>query len=186
MKNNKFTLINDLFFLGINYRSQTSMYHSIGSCVFKFLEAMLTFEQQHIADASEALKACLSLCNRHRKKNTITESIGKTFKRVSFNYPSGVCVCAMMYNGILCLIPVTCCLIAQLWAIHRDRGACRALLSRGAAAEGDVNIHWRRNVDQPHQRRHQNSYLFQQLQVCARSITFRGINQSAWASASRN
>lgn len=59
------------------------MYHSIGSCVFKFLEAMLTFEQQHIAEASQALKACLALCNRHRKKNTITESIGKTFKRVS-------------------------------------------------------------------------------------------------------
>lgn len=61
------------------------MYHSIGSCVFKFLEAMLTFEHQHIVDASEALKKCLALCNRHRKKNTITESIGKTFKRVSIN-----------------------------------------------------------------------------------------------------
>lgn len=59
------------------------MYHSIGNCVFKFLEAMLTFEQQHIAEASEAIKACLALCNRYRKKNTITESIGKTFKRVS-------------------------------------------------------------------------------------------------------
>lgn len=65
------------------YRAHISMYHSVGNCVFSFLEAMLTFEQQHIADASEALKLCLSVCNRHRKKNTITESIGKTFKRVS-------------------------------------------------------------------------------------------------------
>lgn len=58
------------------------MYHSVGNSVFLFLEAMLTFEQQHIAEASEALKTCLAVCNRHRKKNTITESIGKTFKRV--------------------------------------------------------------------------------------------------------
>lgn len=59
------------------------MYHSIGNCVFLFLEAVLTFEQQHIARASEAIKQCIAVCNRHRKKNTITESIGKTFKRVS-------------------------------------------------------------------------------------------------------
>lgn len=59
------------------------MYHSIGHCVFLFLEAVLTFEHQHIVKASEAIKQCLAVCNRHRKKNTITESIGKTFKRVS-------------------------------------------------------------------------------------------------------
>lgn len=59
------------------------MYHSIGSCVFLFLEAVLTFEQQHIAKASEAIKQCLAICNQYRKKNTISESIGKTFKRVS-------------------------------------------------------------------------------------------------------
>lgn len=59
------------------------MYHSIGNCVFLFLEAVLTFEQQHIAKASEAIKQCLAVCNQYRKKNTISESIGKTFKRVS-------------------------------------------------------------------------------------------------------
>lgn len=59
------------------------MYHSIGNCVFLFLEAVLTFEHEHIVRASEAIKHCLAVCNRHRKKNTITESIGKTFKRVS-------------------------------------------------------------------------------------------------------
>lgn len=65
------------------YRSETSMYHSVGNCVFLFLEAVLTFEHEHIVRASEAIKRCLGVCNRHRKKNTITESIGKTFKRVS-------------------------------------------------------------------------------------------------------
>lgn len=60
------------------------MYHSVGNCVFLFLEAVLTFEHNDIVKASEAISQCLSVCNRHRKKNTITESIGKTFKRVRF------------------------------------------------------------------------------------------------------
>lgn len=64
-------------------RSQSSMYHSVGNCVFLFLEAVLTFEHEHVMKASKAISQCLAVCNRHRKKNTITESIGKTFKRVS-------------------------------------------------------------------------------------------------------
>lgn len=64
--------------------SQTSMYHSIGNCVFLFLEAVLTFEHEHIVRASEAISQCLAVCNRHRKKNTISESIGKTFKRHNY------------------------------------------------------------------------------------------------------
>lgn len=62
-----------------------SMYHSVGNCVFAFLEAMLTFEQQHIIEASEALKLCLNVCNSQRKKTTITETIGKTFKRSNYD-----------------------------------------------------------------------------------------------------
>lgn len=65
--------------------AHSSMYHSVGNCVFAFLEAMLTFEQQHIIEASEALKLCLHVCNSHRKKTTITESIGKTFKRSNYD-----------------------------------------------------------------------------------------------------
>lgn len=64
--------------------AHSSMYHSVGNCVFSFLEAMLTFEQQHIAEASEALKLCQSVCYQHRKKSTITESIGKTFKKCNY------------------------------------------------------------------------------------------------------
>lgn len=61
-----------------------SIYHAVGHSVFLFLEAMLTFEQRHIELASEALKQCLHVCNKFRKKNTITESIGKTFKRANY------------------------------------------------------------------------------------------------------
>jgi hypothetical protein len=62
-----------------------SMYHAVGNSVFSFLEAMLTFEQQHINEALDALKLCLNVCNRYRKKNTITESIGKTFKKINYD-----------------------------------------------------------------------------------------------------
>lgn len=61
------------------------MYHSLGTCVFAFLEAMLTFEQEHIAHASESLKKCLNVCNRYRKKTTITESIGKMVKKQNYD-----------------------------------------------------------------------------------------------------
>lgn len=62
-----------------------SIYHAVGHSVFAFLEAMLTFEHTHIMQASEALKLCLNVCNRFRKKNTISESIGKTFKKTNYD-----------------------------------------------------------------------------------------------------
>jgi hypothetical protein len=61
-----------------------SIYHAVGHSVFLFMEAMLTFEQRHIEAASEALKATLHVCQKFRRKSTISESIGKTFKRANF------------------------------------------------------------------------------------------------------
>lgn len=58
----------------------SSLYHTMGNAVFAFLEAMLTFE--HIDKATAALKICIDLCHRHRKKNTLTALIGNTFKKV--------------------------------------------------------------------------------------------------------
>ena len=60
-----------------------SMYHAMGRAVFSFLEAILTFEHQHIVKAGEELRKCLDVCQRHRRKVTITQSIGKKFKRVN-------------------------------------------------------------------------------------------------------
>lgn len=65
--------------------SKSSFYHALGNSVFLFLEAMLTFEQRHIELASESLKSCLHVCQKFRKKSTISESIGKTFKRTNFS-----------------------------------------------------------------------------------------------------
>ncbi|KAJ8926908.1 hypothetical protein NQ314_020760 [Rhamnusium bicolor] len=61
-----------------------SMYHSIGHSVFLFLEAILTFEQQSIINASKALKHSLFVCNKYRKKNTIGESLGKIVKKTNY------------------------------------------------------------------------------------------------------
>ncbi|XP_049846348.1 tetratricopeptide repeat protein 39B-like isoform X1 [Schistocerca gregaria] len=65
--------------------ANSSMYHAVGHSVFTFLEAMLTFEHQHIEKASEALKQCMAVCNRYRRKNTITESIGKMVKKPNYD-----------------------------------------------------------------------------------------------------
>lgn len=62
--------------------ANTSMYHSMGQAVFSFLEAILTFERAHILQAGDELQSCLDICQKYRRKNTISESIGKKIKRV--------------------------------------------------------------------------------------------------------
>jgi len=61
------------------------MYHALGHSVFKYLEAMLTFEQESICSASDALKNCMNVCNQYRRKNTFTETIGKMVKRPNYD-----------------------------------------------------------------------------------------------------
>lgn len=78
--NNKFDEARQLMIPHAN----SSIYHAVGHSVFLFLEAMLTFEQRHIEAASDSLKQCLHVCNKFRKKSTISESIGKTFKRPNY------------------------------------------------------------------------------------------------------
>ncbi|XP_050457803.1 tetratricopeptide repeat protein 39B-like [Cataglyphis hispanica] len=65
--------------------ADSSMYHSLGTSVFAFLEAILTFEQKHIEKASEILKQCMSVCSKHRKHTTITQNIGKIVKKVNYD-----------------------------------------------------------------------------------------------------
>lgn len=67
--------------LGITFRSfraDQSMYHAMGISVFSYLEAILTFEQEHIKLASANLKKCLSICNRNRYSNTGSSSDSKS------------------------------------------------------------------------------------------------------------
>lgn len=60
------------------------MYHSVGNAVFTFLEAILTFDHEHIMAGTEALKKSIAFCNRFRRKNTITDSLGKIVKKVNY------------------------------------------------------------------------------------------------------
>uniref|UniRef100_A0A1A9VR88 Tetratricopeptide repeat protein 39B n=1 Tax=Glossina austeni TaxID=7395 RepID=A0A1A9VR88_GLOAU len=64
--------------------ANTSMYHSMGQAVFSFLEAILTFERAHILQAGDELQSCLDICQKYRRKNTISESIGKKIKKTAY------------------------------------------------------------------------------------------------------
>lgn len=65
--------------------ANSSIYHSLGTSVFAFLEAILTFEQKHIEKASETLKQCMSVCSKHRKHVSITQNIGKMVKKINYD-----------------------------------------------------------------------------------------------------
>ncbi|XP_076642011.1 tetratricopeptide repeat protein 39B isoform X1 [Halictus rubicundus] len=63
----------------------SSIYHSLGTSVFAFLEAILTFEQEYIAKAAAAVKQCMSLCSKQRKHITLTQNIGKIVKKTNYD-----------------------------------------------------------------------------------------------------
>lgn len=67
-----------------------SMYHTIGDSVLQFLEAVLTFDHEIITKTATSLKACIHLCNRHRRKGSLTESIGKMIRRRNYDNYSAV------------------------------------------------------------------------------------------------
>lgn len=46
---------------------------------------MLTFEHAHIVEASNALKLCLAVCNRHRKKSSLAQNITKMVKKTDYD-----------------------------------------------------------------------------------------------------
>lgn len=51
------------------------MYHAMGISVFSFLEAILTFEHEHMKIASGHLKKCLEICNRNRCKSSLANNL---------------------------------------------------------------------------------------------------------------
>nr|XP_034189255.1 tetratricopeptide repeat protein 39B-like [Osmia lignaria]XP_034189256.1 tetratricopeptide repeat protein 39B-like [Osmia lignaria] len=65
--------------------ASSSIYHSLGTSVFAFLEAIFTFEQKQIEKAAGAVKQCMSVCLKHRKHATLTENIGKMVKKTNYD-----------------------------------------------------------------------------------------------------
>lgn len=51
-----------------------SMYHALGYSTIMYLQAMMTFEPQSIQQASNSNKIALDVCERHRRKQTWTQS----------------------------------------------------------------------------------------------------------------
>lgn len=66
--------------------AKTSMYHALGTSVFEFLEAIMTFEHGQIQKASESLKQSLAVCTRFRHKSTISNTIGKIVGRGNYEH----------------------------------------------------------------------------------------------------
>lgn len=64
--------------------SQTSLYHSLGTAIFEFIPAMLTFDHNQINRALAALKVCISICNQQRRNYTLVESIGTIIKKPDY------------------------------------------------------------------------------------------------------
>lgn len=62
------------------------MYHAMGISVFSFLEAILTFEPQHISHASDQVKICLDICNKSRSKFSLTKDLLTPFSSNSDYY----------------------------------------------------------------------------------------------------
>ncbi|XP_049885028.1 tetratricopeptide repeat protein 39B-like [Pectinophora gossypiella] len=64
---------------------RTSLYHSLGTAIFEFIPAMLTFDHGQINRALSALKICISICNQHRRNFTLVESIGTMIKKPNYS-----------------------------------------------------------------------------------------------------
>lgn len=62
------------------------MYHAMGNSVFSFLEAILTFEHEHMKIASAHLKKCLDICNKNRSKSSITKDLLTPFSGGAGDY----------------------------------------------------------------------------------------------------
>lgn len=65
--------------------ADSSMYHSLGTSVFAFMEAFLTLEQSHIEKAAVAVRRCMTVCLKQRKHTTLTQNIGKMVKRTNYD-----------------------------------------------------------------------------------------------------
>ncbi|CAG7828623.1 unnamed protein product [Allacma fusca] len=65
--------------------ARESFYHALGHGVFQFLEAVMTFEQQHIESACQALEQSVEVCNKFRKKSSMYESLGKIVRRPNYD-----------------------------------------------------------------------------------------------------
>ncbi|XP_057697709.1 tetratricopeptide repeat protein 39A isoform X2 [Corythoichthys intestinalis] len=54
-------------------RIKDSMYHALTYATFLEMQAMMTFEPQHILEAGDTMKEAQAICQRHRKKSSFSK-----------------------------------------------------------------------------------------------------------------
>jgi len=63
-----------------------SIYHALGNGTFHYLRAVMTFDQEHIENASTALSESVATIDRFRKKSSgLAESLGKMVRRADYD-----------------------------------------------------------------------------------------------------
>ena len=62
-----------------------SIYHAMIYGLVRFFEAMMSFEQDDIAEALDVLSQCCDTINRFRKKTTFTEKLGRMMMTPNYN-----------------------------------------------------------------------------------------------------
>ena len=87
------------------FRADKSIYHALGFGVFTFLEAMMTFEQKHIEEASIVLSQACDTISRFRKKGGgFVDSLGKMLRKPDYDTYSDLEVHAeLVYAEVLLL-----------------------------------------------------------------------------------
>ena len=87
------------------FRADKRIYHALGFGVFTFLEAMMTFEQKHIEEASIVLSQACDTISRFRKKGGgFVDSLGKMLRKPDYDTYSDLEVHAeLVYAEVLLL-----------------------------------------------------------------------------------
>lgn len=65
--------------------AEESIYHALGFGTFQFLKAVMTFEQDHVEEASRVLAKSVETIDKFRRKYTIGDTLGKIVKKKDYN-----------------------------------------------------------------------------------------------------
>uniref|UniRef100_A0A673AZF1 Tetratricopeptide repeat domain 39A n=1 Tax=Sphaeramia orbicularis TaxID=375764 RepID=A0A673AZF1_9TELE len=67
-------LLYDFFLFLFFYRTKDSMYHALTYATILEMQAMMTFDPQHILVAGNTMKEAQAICQRHRKKSSFSKN----------------------------------------------------------------------------------------------------------------
>uniref|UniRef100_A0A665USR4 Tetratricopeptide repeat domain 39A n=1 Tax=Echeneis naucrates TaxID=173247 RepID=A0A665USR4_ECHNA len=68
-------ILHCLFLIFLCNRTKDSMYHALTYATILEMQAMMTFDPQHILAAGNTMKEAQAICQRHRKKSSFTKTL---------------------------------------------------------------------------------------------------------------